>query len=376
MDDVMQIKPMLARTLEKSKLEEMLKRDDVVAEEKFDGERNLLHIQKDGSAVVTSRRISKQTGRYAEKSDSVPHLTKAGTWPLELAGVVLDGEMIHPKGFTDTAKVFRSRIERALQLQTECGNIEYVVFDILYDRHGISLLDKTWLSRRTELEFIFSTFQVPQEAKISTVVFENKEEFLNQVWAKNGEGIILKPVKSAYIPGQRSTWVKVKGELTEDVVILSYVYPDMKYTGKYPETWEFWAVNRDDSWERCTKEEAEAFREAGFDTMPVNSSWWHNRLSGMVYGQYVPASRWRKLGCPPTHDTLVVAGQKYELVEFGQVALGDEETSLAVTKEPEIFLGKVMEVKANDRFQNTGRLRHPVFIRWRDDKAVEECIWE
>jgi len=375
--EVRQIEPMLARTLPQDKLDEMMMRKDVVAEEKLDGERNLLHIMPDGSARITSRRISKKTGKFHDKTEHVPHLTRPGTWPKELAGTVIDGEMMHPDGFKRTASIFRSLPERAVKLQSEFGNVEFCVFDVLFDR-GQSLMEKSWEYRRKWLETVFSPDVVwPKEMYLSKVVIDDKEYFLEEIWERGGEGIILKPMGSLYVPGGRNDWVKVKSIMTIDVVVIGFVGADMEYTGKYAETWEYWAVREGDGWKKCRLKEAQYYRSMGREVKPVNSSWWKGWLSAFKFGQYVRKARWHELGEPPYYATFRdEKGVEWFLIEVGQTGPGDEEAIVDMTERRDWYLVQVAELKVYGRFEDTGRLRHPVFMRWRSNKNPEDCRWE
>lgn len=43
-------------------------------------------------------------------------------------------------------------------------------------------------------------------------------------------------------------------------------------------------------------------------------------------------------------------------------------------RNPQKYVGRVFEARGKTVFK-TGALRHPNFIRWRDDKSVEDCKW-
>ena len=46
-----------------------------------------------------------------------------------------------------------------------------------------------------------------------------------------------------------------------------------------------------------------------------------------------------------------------------------------ITNHKEELIGTVLEVKANELFKDTGKLRHPRFHRLRPDKLYKECKW-
>ncbi len=46
----------------------------------------------------------------------------------------------------------------------------------------------------------------------------------------------------------------------------------------------------------------------------------------------------------------------------------------AFTATPEKFIGRVFEAEGRGRFES-GALRHPSFLRWRNDKRPTECTW-
>jgi hypothetical protein len=62
-----------------------------------------------------------------------------------------------------------------------------------------------------------------------------------------------------------------------------------------------------------------------------------------------------------------------ELKEVSNVSGMDEKVRYAF--DPDKDIGRIIEVKAQE-IASKGRLRHPRFIRWRDDKNREECVIE
>ena len=53
----------------------------------------------------------------------------------------------------------------------------------------------------------------------------------------------------------------------------------------------------------------------------------------------------------------------------------DDETRAYFTRNQKKLVGSVIEVKANELFHDTGKLRHPRYLRMRPDKEAERCTW-
>jgi len=113
-------------------------------------------------------------------------------------------------------------------------------------------------------------------------------------------------------------------------------------------------------------------------------------FEGWILKERWSSETWWKLKLEETYDLVVTginiatAGQHYgklkslicsayvngEFVIVANVSGMDNETRYSVTEND---IGRVVEVKAN-LLASKGRLRHPRFIRWRDDKPASECI--
>ena len=46
------------------------------------------------------------------------------------------------------------------------------------------------------------------------------------------------------------------------------------------------------------------------------------------------------------------------------------------TNNIDTMIGSVIEIKANEQFKDTGKLRHPRFLRLREDKSALSCTWK
>ena len=94
---------------------------------KYDGFRAICIVTENGNRFF-SRRISKKTDWFAENTDNVPHLRDRKGLPV---GTILDGEFIHPLGFSSMQSAVGSLPSTGVKYQLQHGLIEYHVFDIL-----------------------------------------------------------------------------------------------------------------------------------------------------------------------------------------------------------------------------------------------------
>lgn len=118
-------------------LQEMLDYEAVVAQPKYDGERMLIHINH-GEVYCTSRRHSKKTDRFMENQDKLPDLCEACK-SFDLDYTVIDCEC-YAKDWSTIVGILHSLPERAIELSKR--NVpRFAVFDCLfYDGKDLRLL--------------------------------------------------------------------------------------------------------------------------------------------------------------------------------------------------------------------------------------------
>ena len=149
-----------------------------------------------------------------------------------------------------------------------------------------------------------------------------------------------------YEPGKRpsTTTQKIKREIanTVDCVVMGAVPPTKEYAGKGIETWKYWAV--DD--EPLTL----GYHHNDTNAIPVTKAWYFDWAGSLELGLY----------------------KNGELIHYGELSgLKDE-----VKWNWKEYVGKVVEVSGMEIFKDTGAIRHPRFVCWRDDKTPEECTWD
>lgn len=309
------------------------------AEEKFDGDRRIgQFVEVLGNPMVrfTGRRVSDKDGLLVEKTANVPHLsgitalatvppeffTEAKPPPKSLMGTVLDGEFVcswQGARSKDVTSIMGSLPEKAIAKQRERGFIYWMVFDCLFFK-GEDIRKSPLLTRRDALNEAVHEWHNKHVIPVMSYMGSDMEEFLQRVWKRGGEGIILKENYKPY--GDEKSWVKVKKVFTEDVVIMGY----------------------DDAKEVSEKVSGEVSA-----TKYAKLGW----IGAVRFGQYKAGKLTYCGSCSGMTDAL-----RKELSENGKK-----------------HLGRVVEIMANER-EPTGAFRHPRWIGWRDDKNPKDCQWQ
>lgn len=393
--------PMTAKELDTDdKQEEAFNNSNNYVEEKFDGTRALVYFFED-YARVFSRRISKKTGFYVENTDSVPHIRDIET---TLCDTILDGEMFIPsQGFQVSSAVMNCKYDKAIERQEELGFQVFHAFDILFYK-GIDLRDKPLRLRKVYLRIAIAEINSPYiqcvnyfscGSLIDTTPYEAEhgkpidlflkmeettpyqyfytimleagdtntlppKAFYEYIVATGGEGLIIKPKDAIY--EHRRTWAysKIKAFLTRELILVGFSEPTREYSGKAPKDWEYYE-----------------------DDTPVTRHYYYHQVGNMKLAvlitkedfESIPKNK-RGATLLPSQCDLCVDDENYLVMEVCECSGFDDETREYFTENETELLGSVVEVKANGVMTDSGRMRHPRFLRMRDDKAPEQCIWE
>jgi len=318
MQPLQQIAPQVARG---KFTEDLWTNKDYVAEEKLDGERFKMHIFKNGSRF-DSRTISKKTDRFTEKTGNVPHLS--GMLLPMLDGTVLDGEIKFGDDSMSTSTIMGCLPEEAVKRQKEAGKwVNYYVFDILFLK-GKDVREEPYFHRKTLLCNLFADhLEGNPYFKLAECEFVHKKQFCDKIFARGGEGVILKNLEAPY--SDKKAWVKVKAVATFDVVIMGY--------------------------EEATLETI----KKGDDKATISRLAANGWIGAVVFGQYVNG----------------------KLKKFGQASGMPDDIRAKYSVGKEKFIGQVIKIEAQSRIPKTGYFRHPRFLAERPDKNASQCIyWE
>lgn len=172
-------------------------RDMYVAEEKFDGHRMIVEVRGD----VAHREIEawSRTGKLCTQK-----IHEGMRYELQRLPVgTYDGELVFPGGHSYDVTVLENRSKLLL-----------VLFDVLTQGEA-DVTPLKYCQRRSHLENIFvalhglnfvhlaKTWPIMSREQLDTVVEE--------IWERNGEGVIVKDMFAPYLPGKRTKhFMKIK----------------------------------------------------------------------------------------------------------------------------------------------------------------------
>ena len=332
----------------------------------LDGDDYILTKKRDGAlyralisekeVIFQSRTVSKKTGEYVEKQENIPHICEAlqTIFPPE---TIFVGEVCYPEymGATissDITKVMGALPSKAIKRQEEEPLVFYIFDVLLYDGEDYS--NKSYEERIHKIQRIAAAVDV-ECLEFAKPIYENKREQI-ATWLEEGwEGGMLMNRKEPYKMDEfgkqpRPAWtsIKIKQEVLQDIdlVIVDVTSPIKEYTGKYPESHDYWED------ENGIKLKGKLF---GKGYLPVTSTYFNEMPGGLV---------------------LAAVDKNGDFIEVCRVANLTDQLRLDIKKDPLQFIGKVVTVGAMSVNLEKKSLRHPKLLKFRPDKKAEECSYE
>jgi ATP-dependent DNA ligase len=194
--------------------------DGWLYEPKWDGFRCLAF--KDGKTVVLQSKSGQPLGRY------FPELVQA-VGRIHAPRCVLDGEIVIVRdgrlSFDDLLQRIhpaQSRIQK-LSGQTPAN---YLVFDLLVDARGKSLIDEPLAQRRRKLEAFFARTRTAGPVELSPVAADRDGavRWMTDLASSGFDGVVAKRLDADYRSGDRTGMVKIKRARTADCVVGGFRY--------------------------------------------------------------------------------------------------------------------------------------------------------
>jgi ATP-dependent DNA ligase len=306
------LKPPIEPQLARSKAELPLG-DQWAYEPKYDGFRAIAFV--DGEDFMIQSRSGKPLVRYFPELSFPP-----GRYVID-GEIVIDG----PDGGQEFG-LLQQRIhpaESRITLLAEQTPARYVGFDLLA-REDELLLARPFAERRAELEAVAAA-----GIDLTPLTHVASEA---EPWLLSGEGVVAKDTEAPYRPGQRTGMVKVKRVRTIDAVVVGY------RPGKEPDT-----------------------------------------VGSLILGLYDGSGELHVVG----HSSGLRAAEKRALVdklaayETGKRGQGDASRWKSEKDLEWIELRPELVVEVTFDHVSDGRIRHGTrILRWRDDKAPQECRLE
>lgn len=187
-------------------------------EPKWDGFR-CLAFRKDGDVELRAKSGKPLTRFFPE--------VVAALRELPVNRFVIDGELAIPVGATLSFDALQMRLHpaesRVRKLADETPAI-MILFDCLLDAKGASLLDQPLSVRRDALERFFEALQEPGLLRLSPYTRKRIEA---QRWLERAggalDGVIAKRIEGPYVSGERAM-LKVKRLRTADCVVGGFRY--------------------------------------------------------------------------------------------------------------------------------------------------------
>jgi bifunctional non-homologous end joining protein LigD len=345
------VEPMLAEPRDKA-----FTKAGWIFELKLDGYR-MIGEHRQGAGELRSRNGIDYTPKFPEIAKALARL------PVKHA--VVDGEVtvLDPAGRPSFHLLQqRARLTRPIEIQRAAVELPatYFVFDLLgfdeFDLRPLPLLERKRLLRR---------LLPPVGALKYLDHFETRgEDLLGQITSLGLEGIIGKKADSTYKSGRGPSWVKIRAERSGDFVVVGFTPPKGSRDG-------FGALHLADYVDGRLVYAGRA--GSGFDARQLKEV--TARLQARV--RETPACGGPVVADRGTGGHTDRRADKRADRRTGGQADGKASSWLrdlpdlkgSTWVEPEL----VAEVKFTE-WTDEGLLRHPVFVRFRDDKGVKDCV--
>jgi bifunctional non-homologous end joining protein LigD len=292
----------------------------------------LFELKYDGYRLIAGREYGEPVLRSRAGNDltaTFPDIAKA-VERLPYSNFVLDGEVVvhDERGLPSFQRLQRrGRLSRHLEIQHAAAELPATLY--AFDLLGFSEYDLRPLPLEKRKELLQQILPTVGTLRYSEHIAEQGEAMFTQVQQMRLEGIVAKKANSPYRAGRSSDWVKIRADRTNDFVVVGFT--DRKRAN------------------------------GGFGALHVAQY----RGAELVYTGRV--------------------GTGFSAVQLDEIRaqldriLRDEPPCSGPVPQGAGHHWVAPELVCEIRFReltDDGLLRHPAFLRLRDDKPPEECVLE
>lgn len=353
--------------LERRKLRKAdLKGDDVklmlceTSEKPFTKEGWVFELKLDGWRLLAERRGTEArllSRNGLDLSASFPEVVRS-LRALPMTNAIIDGEVVclDERGHPNFQRLQqRARLRRPLDIRRAAVESPATLYAFdLPSLEGYDLRTLPLVERKAVLARV-----VPPAGPLRYLdhIEKQGEAFFGQVERMGLEGIIAKKGDSPYKGGRSPVWLKIKAARSDDFVVVGFTAPKGSRAG-------FGALHLA---QYIGKQLVYAGRAgSGFDDQQLGDV--RKELEGMTR-KTPPCVPPRDLRAEPLEEKKAAKAKKSTkkptAADYGMTIADFESTTWV---EPNL----VAEVRFTE-WTNEGVLRHPVFLRFRDDKKAEDC---
>ena len=206
--------------MEAKLVEEVPRGDRWQYEPKWDGFRCVAFRKND--KVLLQSKAGQPLGRY------FPEIV-AALLDLKPTQFVLDGEIVILKGghlsFDDLLMRIHPAASRVQRLSKETP-ATYLLFDLLVDEKGKSLVGDPLSARRERLERFIKSLGKQESIRLSpaTRSYQKAQQWMTELAASGFDGVVAKELDCSYASGERTAMRKIKRIRTADCVVGGFRY--------------------------------------------------------------------------------------------------------------------------------------------------------
>jgi ATP-dependent DNA ligase len=206
--------------MEAKLVEEIPRGENWQYEPKWDGFRCVAFRKND--TVLLQSKAGQPLGRY------FPEIV-AALLKLKPTQFVLDGEIVILKGshlsFDDLLMRIHPAASRIQKLSKETP-ATYLLFDLLVDEEGKSLVGDPLSARRERLERFVKSLGKQESIRLSpaTRSYQKAQQWMTELAASGFDGVVAKELDCAYASGERTAMRKIKRIRTADCVVGGFRY--------------------------------------------------------------------------------------------------------------------------------------------------------